>query len=426
MGSTPSSGIFRPAPRAQDTPPRRRPDSLTSPLSAAIGGRPKADGREPLFKHRITRANPFAFPLDRGLPGNPNKGATRSKRIGIPFDWTQPLRIEKWIYPRRIRPAYFLICPGQFHHGTRGKEKDEFTSFSASSASSVVNRPPPLSSRPPGREHPSTKQCPQRVLKLMMVQATEAEIRDADLAELWIDSLPGRLHHREPFREHIARLIDRYGPIMQPRVLLCPRCLGAKYGNNPETVRQGWRRRNSLPDTSIKPKKKIHHRAAAPDHQIAKSPDAPDLTQHSAPSTQHSQATQHSELSTQHSQSTQNFSRLIVPLNHFTRSMYEFQRARITGIPPGPGMEQIDPDDYARQKAERCEQRRRDARARQRKRAARRRPPEQHRPPTTPTTPTTTIEEALRQLITAMRGGSPHPMRDLEQFIKIHAKRKKC
>src|SRR4029453_12468769 len=110
-------------------------------------------------------------------------------------------------------------------------------------------KPPPLSTRPPGREHPSTKKCPQRVLKLMMLQATEAEIRDAELAELWMDSLPHRLHLRDPYRQFIARLLDRYGPIMLPRTLLCSRCLGLKYGNNPETVRQGWRRRNGLPDT---------------------------------------------------------------------------------------------------------------------------------------------------------------------------------
>lgn len=37
---------------------------------------------------------------------------------------------------------------------------------------------------------------------------------------------------------------------MFPRVLLCPRCLKVHYGNNPETARQSWRRRNNKPDTT--------------------------------------------------------------------------------------------------------------------------------------------------------------------------------
>jgi hypothetical protein len=41
----------------------------------------------------------------------------------------------------------------------------------------------------------------------------------------------------------IGRILARYGPILEPRTLLCQRCLGVAYGNHPETVRQGWRRR---------------------------------------------------------------------------------------------------------------------------------------------------------------------------------------
>jgi hypothetical protein len=88
----------------------------------------------------------------------------------------------------------------------------------------------------------------------MMVQCTSQERRDALLAQLWIDSIPSAL--RAVAQPQINRLVARYGLIFNPRVLLCPRCLGGpagggvRYGNNPETVRQGWRRRNNKPDTS--------------------------------------------------------------------------------------------------------------------------------------------------------------------------------
>ncbi len=220
------------------------------------------------FKTRITRANPYAFPPDHGLDANPNKGASRTKKIGLRFDWTQTLRIEKWTYPRRKLPVYFLVCPGHdrsiHHRGHRGhRERTELGSHnspggfsrhnpnlsSVSSVSSVVNSVPPVSTRKPGRENPTSRRCPQRCLKLLMVQCTEQENLDAQAAQLWIESIPPSMVPK--LRDKINQLRDRYGPIFEPRTLLCPRCLGVKYGNNPETVRQGWRRRNGKADTSV-------------------------------------------------------------------------------------------------------------------------------------------------------------------------------
>lgn len=183
------------------------------------------------FRCRVTRADPFVIPFDRGLEGNPNKGACRRKMIGLPETWSQPLRIEKWVFPKRIRPAYYLICPGTFLHRKVPKGRDP--------------RLPPLSTCGSGRKATG---CPQRALKLLLVQCTPQEYRDAKAARLWIDSIPPRVVER--YREEINVLMVRYGPIMPPRTLLCPRCLGVKYGNDPETVRQGWRRRNKKPDTT--------------------------------------------------------------------------------------------------------------------------------------------------------------------------------
>lgn len=101
-----------------------------------------------------------------------------------------------------------------------------------------------------GRKDPKTRRCPQRCLKLLMVQCTEAEQRDARVAQLWIESLPASIVPR--VRPAIARLTARYGLIFQPRMLVCPRCVGGtgknggvRYGNHPETVRQNWRRRRA-------------------------------------------------------------------------------------------------------------------------------------------------------------------------------------
>jgi hypothetical protein len=91
-----------------------------------------------------------------------------------------------------------------------------------------------------------------------MVQCTKQEFVDAQVAQQWIDlinALPNatRLinNHQSPLAGRYWQIIARYGPIFQSRTLLCPRCLGVRYGNHPETVRQGWRRRNNKPDATV-------------------------------------------------------------------------------------------------------------------------------------------------------------------------------
>ena len=187
------------------------------------------------YNHRVTRADPVVLPHDRGLDGNPNKGACRTKIIGLDHDFTQPIRIEQWRFPRRIRPAYYLVCPGTYIARNLARNNPHRDP-----------RLPGLSTLPPGRKATG---CPQRCLKLMLVQCTEAEYADALAALDWIDAVPSR--YLPLCRPHIHRLLLRYGPIMPPRTLLCPRCLGVHYGNNPETIRQGWRRRNHKPPTTI-------------------------------------------------------------------------------------------------------------------------------------------------------------------------------
>ncbi|MCZ6542506.1 MAG: hypothetical protein O6768_02460, partial [Planctomycetota bacterium] len=77
---------------------------------------------------------------------------------------------------------------------------------------------------------------PQSVLKLFMVLCTEAELADSLIALSWIDSLPLRMRRKQ--HPIIARLLERYGMLFHPRRLLCQRCLGVKYNENPETIRR--------------------------------------------------------------------------------------------------------------------------------------------------------------------------------------------
>jgi hypothetical protein len=227
------------------------------------GGSGPSGGRR--FRCRIDRKNPIAWPADRNLDGNPNKGATREKIIGLPREWTQPLRMEVW--QKRIRPAYFFVCPGHIAPGSPGVDAHRCRSATPGKPGAICDpRLAPLSTRKPGRKSPADKRggaCPQRCLKLMMVQCTPDERRDAKIAQTWIDSIPPQM--RAKMQPHINRLIERYGPIFEPRVLLCPRCVGGgvKYGNNPETIRQGWRRRNHKPDTTFAGSGALH---AAPVH----------------------------------------------------------------------------------------------------------------------------------------------------------------
>jgi len=207
-------------------------------MRADHGAAGEPTGDRPRFRTRVTRAQPVAWPPERGLGPNPNR-APGLKITGLHESWSQPLRLEKWLYPTRKLPVYYLVCPGALGDRAPGD--------------SPGAKCPPLSTRPPAREHPSTGRCPQRCLKLMMVLCTPAEARDARLAQLWIRMMDGHPNTRRLLREDRqlgsihSELVARYGLLFEPRVLLCPRCLGVRYGNNPETVRQGWRQRNGRP-----------------------------------------------------------------------------------------------------------------------------------------------------------------------------------
>lgn len=134
--------------------------------------------------------------LDAGLAGNPNRGASREKRFGLNYDWTQRLQMQKHHHASVSGKQYFLVCP-----------------------------------------------CNQTAYKLFWVLARPSEHRDALLAEQWMASLSSSALARQSAQ--VSALIDRYGPIMgDDRKLRCRHCLDMRYAKSTETVyRQGLRRR---------------------------------------------------------------------------------------------------------------------------------------------------------------------------------------
>ncbi|MEX2213966.1 MAG: hypothetical protein WD768_07550 [Phycisphaeraceae bacterium] len=201
------------------------------------------------FRCRRTSKRPLLEP-DQGLSANPNRGASREKVLGLEERWTQPVRIERWVYEGRKLPAYYLICPG----GTPSMRADVIRRHGFDPGPACGHGPTELEPgkmkgggydpRLPGlstigRGH-KKKGCPQRVLFLYMPLCTKAEARDARTAQFWIESLPAVLKAKHA--AFIKRLSERYGLFFSPRVLLCRACLGLRYGTDPETALRSYHR----------------------------------------------------------------------------------------------------------------------------------------------------------------------------------------
>jgi len=122
-----------------------------------------------------------------GLPGNPNKGATTTKVLVLPRDWGQMIDVRL----RRMNALlsrHYLVCPN----------------------------------------------CQRSVVKLFMPLATRSEMRDAQIARVWLRGLcdPSRGRPNAPGSDAERVIVERYGALLQPesRQLRCGRCLGLRYG----------------------------------------------------------------------------------------------------------------------------------------------------------------------------------------------------
>ncbi len=121
-------------------------------------------------------------PLESVLPINPNQGATRGKTHGLPgpMEWSQAIELERWRLHATL-PYPFLICPD----------------------------------------------CREKCKVLLLPLAWEEELRDARLAQLYLESHPART---EEARASANRLYERYRVLFAPRRFVCKRCLGVRYG----------------------------------------------------------------------------------------------------------------------------------------------------------------------------------------------------
>jgi hypothetical protein len=183
-----------------------------------------------LHNHRMPREligdrRSFKSNVMKGrVPGsNPNKGASREKKLGLwgageigfpAAGWSQELRVERWLR------------------------------FPLSSLQSFCATVSVRASAPPRNQHflicPG---CETKVVKLFLPLTTQAEEDDAELAEGWVRLIEAhpkfRLQRtRDPVvRDLCDRIVNRYGLLFRGRKLLCRGCLGLKYGEIRRTRR---------------------------------------------------------------------------------------------------------------------------------------------------------------------------------------------
>ncbi len=115
--------------------------------------------------------------------GNPNRGQSRTKLLGLPTTWSQTLTLQRWQMHARLQ-QHFFACP----------------------------------------------RCNDRALKLFLPLCTEQELHDALTAKLWLDSNQKRIATSSTLRPEASSLLSRYAVLFPPRSLLCRKCLGLRYG----------------------------------------------------------------------------------------------------------------------------------------------------------------------------------------------------
>ncbi len=128
---------------------------------------------------------------DHQLTPNPNRGASRTKQLGLTNNWSQEITIERWRLHKKLA-QHFLICP----------------------------------------------RCKKKFLKLFLVLATPDELRDAPTAHHWLNAHAPYTRHpshrtpppQSPTRQTALNLLNRYAPLFPPRQLQCRHCLNLRYG----------------------------------------------------------------------------------------------------------------------------------------------------------------------------------------------------
>lgn len=167
-------------------PPRPLAGDYHTAKSNAMKPAPAHPHRHPAQGQTNTARGP-----DHQLTPNPNRGASRTKQLGLTHDWSQKVTIERWRLHEHLA-QHFLICPN----------------------------------------------CKKKCLKLFLVLATPDELHNAITAHYWLNThAPYTLHPsrrtpppQSPARQTAQSLINRYAPLFPPRQLRCRHCLALRYG----------------------------------------------------------------------------------------------------------------------------------------------------------------------------------------------------
>ena len=147
---------------------------------------------------RTKKANALKSRYDP-IPGeptaNPNRGATRTKILGLPactlphpHGWQQTITVHRVHLHTTLKMSY-ILCP----------------------------------------------RCKKRARKLFLPLCTEQEYLDARLAHAAINMFRAR-HPNAPGTQEEADLIKRYSALFPPRSLLCKQCLNLRYGEAKPTA----------------------------------------------------------------------------------------------------------------------------------------------------------------------------------------------
>lgn len=204
------------------------------------------------LKSQTLQAPPSPEYMDHGLTANPNKGATRTKILGLAERWEQNLRVERWVQgkldphhenlppnlvgnPKVGLRRHFLACPGKamkfrspiwIPHPCQLAKRERNPRTGGD----------PLTLTPRQREwfaigrEPYREPCSGKAYKLFLPLCTKEEWRDAEAARQWV-AWYRSLRPNAPGSELEALLIARYATLWEPCVLLCAKCLGLKYGD---------------------------------------------------------------------------------------------------------------------------------------------------------------------------------------------------
>ncbi len=185
--------------------------------------------RQLVGDQRTSKSNAMRHPHRGSLPSpharipNPNRGPARTKRLCLPFDWTQELTIERWAFPMDEKKT-----PRSLSRLRTAKERlDKIAKDSSKDREELrlmLSIP-----RPRTQHFLICPACNEKFVKLFLPQCTQREVDDSALAQAYLRDRALRFPNA-PGDPQEAHLVARYSILFHPRQLKCRHCLGLRYG----------------------------------------------------------------------------------------------------------------------------------------------------------------------------------------------------